>query len=40
MDMVGYAFKLTRYGINKSKKINVINDLPISILIMKKFYHI
>jgi serine phosphatase RsbU (regulator of sigma subunit) len=35
-DMVGYAFKLTGQGINKSKKITVRNDSPISILMSRK----
>jgi hypothetical protein len=35
-DMVGYAFKLTDHGINKSKKITVRNDSPISILMSRK----
>ncbi len=36
MDMVGYAFKLTPRGINKSKKITVRKDSPISILMSRK----
>ena len=36
MDMVGYAFKLTRHEITKSKKITVRKDSPISILRSRK----